>query len=363
MAYSREKNGRWYACWVDPSGKQKSKACGFGAAGKKVARIIIAEVEAKLRLGTYNDKKDRSWKELIDEYKEKKLSNNRQSSQELAVTALEHFERIANPRQAIQVNESMVDNYILTRRQERGKQPGSKVSPATINRELRTLRAVLRVAKRWKYIVDVPEIEFLKEELFEPEFITPDQFVLLYQQCHLATLPCDLANGVTPEQFWKGLLMLLYMTGWRIEQTMQLKWENLDLETGMVFSPASMNKGRRDISCQLHPVVLDALQPIKNTFHDDVFPWSKSRGSLYLQFKLMQSATGVKPARKEWFGFHDLRRGFATANAANLDLFELQRLMQHKSLETTKRYVAMAHRSDTVLKLNVPDINRKHESG
>ena len=43
-----------------------------------------------------------------------------------------------------------------------------------------------------------------------------------------------------------------------------------------------------------------------------------------------------------WYGFHDLRRGFATVNAASMNLFELQGLMQHKSLETTRGYVNMA---------------------
>lgn len=40
-----------------------------------------------------------------------------------------------------------------------------------------------------------------------------------------------------------------------------------------------------------------------------------------------------------WYGFHDLRQGFATVNAASMNLFELQSLMQHRSLTTTQGYV------------------------
>jgi integrase len=53
-------------------------------------------------------------------------------------------------------------------------------------------------------------------------------------------------------------------------------------------------------------------------------------------------APGVKPDRKERYGFHDLRRAFATMNADRLTLDVLQVLMQHKDYQTTQRYINMA---------------------
>jgi integrase len=68
-----------------------------------------------------------------------------------------------------------------------------------------------------------------------------------------------------------------------------------------------------------------------------------------------------KCGKEGWYGFHDIRRGFATANAENLDLFELQGLMQHKSLATTKLYVNMAEKLNrTTDKLAVPAVLRKN---
>ena len=64
------------------------------------------------------------------------------------------------------------------------------------------------------------------------------------------------------------------------------------------------------------------------------------------------------------YGFHDLRRGFATMNADSMDLFELQGLMQHKSLETTKLYVNMTkRRAKPVSNLYVPAIPCIAETG
>ena len=65
-----------------------------------------------------------------------------------------------------------------------------------------------------------------------------------------------------------------------------------------------------------------------------------------------------------WYGFLDLRRGFATANAASMNLFELQGLMQHKSLETTKGYVSMAGQlNKAVQMLFVPTLPRVGQTG
>lgn len=49
--------------------------------------------------------------------------------------------------------------------------------------------------------------------------------------------------------------------------------------------------------------------------------------------------TGGKDGRQ--FGFHDLRRSFATCNSENRELFQLKLLIQHRSLDTTQIDVAM----------------------
>ena len=62
-------------------------------------------------------------------------------------------------------------------------------------------------------------------------------------------------------------------------------------------------------------------------------------------------------SKEGWYGFQNLRRGFATENAAEMDLFELQQLMQHKSLETTKLYIGMAKKLNRAVEpLKVPAV-------
>jgi integrase len=61
------------------------------------------------------------------------------------------------------------------------------------------------------------------------------------------------------------------------------------------------------------------------------------------------------------YGFHDVRRAFATENAANLSAVELQALMRHGSFTTTQGYINMAKQlaGGTEAKLFVPDVLKK----
>lgn len=358
MAFIKEKNGRWYACWRDPKGRQRSKACGPGDKGKSLAERLAKRIEAELISGTYTIATEVTWKDFRAKYDDRCLDQLRGKSRDSALSALKNFERITRVKKMKQLDGETIPEYIQARRKERGKQPNSLVSPATVNRELRTIKAALRCAFDWGYITFMPKAKFLKVEQTDPEFISSKQFSKLYKHCSAASAVVGLPESVTAEEWWKGLLLFLFMTGWRIEQTSELSWEDVDLKNGQVFSPAENNKGCRDIRCALHPIVVEAITPLQQIGSETVFALGMAdKTPLYKEFRKIQAEAKVLPERKEWFGFHDLRRGFATANAENLDLFELQQLMQHKSLETTRKYVNMAKRASKVnAKLNVPDL-------
>ena len=61
------------------------------------------------------------------------------------------------------------------------------------------------------------------------------------------------------------------------------------------------------------------------------------------------------------YGFHDVRRAFATENASGVSAVELQALMRHKSFATTQKYINMAKQlqGGTEAKLFVPPVLRR----
>ncbi len=229
-----------------------------------------------------------------------------------------------------------------------------RVSPATVNKELRSLRAVVRKAVRWGYLAKAPEIEFLKEPGKLPVFVTPEHFTLIYQACDTARWPAD--EPFSAGEWWQGLCMAAYMTGWRVGSLLALRWEHVDLEIGTAVSLAADNKGKRDQKIPLHPVVIEHLKKLRS-FSPLVFPWPHTRRGLYGEFHAIQKAAGVQPiGPKPHYGFHDLRRAFATMNADKLTPDALQALMQHKDYKTTQRYINMARQLDSaVAELFVPN--------
>ena len=88
---------------------------------------------------------------------------------------------------------------------------------------------------------------------------------------------------------------------------------------------------------------------------------------LWTEFGRIQDAAGIHLECREThkhteschrYGFHDLRRAFATAET--LTASALQALMRHKSFTTTQKYVNMAKQLNrSVEKLAVPDILKR----
>ena len=153
--------------------------------------------------------------------------------------------------------------------------------------------------------------------------------------------------------------MTAFMTGWRISSLMALTWDNVDLEAGTALSAAADNKGDRDQFIPLHPIVIEHLKALKVAFTTQVFPWSLAREMLWKQFQRLQKAADVKPAKKTWYGFHDVRRGFATYNANRMTADALQALMGYKDYATTQRYINMARQlNPTVANLFVPALSK-----
>ncbi len=391
-------NCPWSVGYYDPEGKRKSKVVGSRSRAEKERR----KIEGQLTAGVYEDVTRASWGQFIAAYESRALVKLRPSTRETTQYALNHFDRIIRPKRVSAITTKTIDEYVAVRRTEsigpqrtdkatvrevqallkagelteeeicratgvgirtlrrikRGDQ-GKRTTPATINRELRTLRAVLRKAVNWGYLARCPDFQFLKEPGKVPSYVTPDDFVAIYQACDSARWP-DL-GPFPPADWWRGLVTMAYMTGWRISALLALRWEDVDLDAATAFSRAEDNKGNRDQLVPLHPLVVAHLRPLAS-FHALVFPWNHDRGAVLKEFHRLQRAAGVKPpfARRSRYGFHDLRRAFATENADTLSPDQLQLMMQHRAYSTTQRYINLARQASSVTdKLFVPKISRE----
>jgi integrase len=358
----------WSVGWYDAHGKRKEKKIGSKSLAEKFRRKVEGELAAGLcTVG----RKRTTWADFRGQYEETAMAGKAPATVAKYGSALDNFERLTHPIYMDTINTATIDLFKAKRAMERaqvpqrskdGKKPKPKesqtnprrVAPATVNRELRHLRAVLRKAWRWGIFNQPPDVAMLREPERDPYFIDDDAFKALYDACDALARPAG--RRYPAADWWRALLCFAYVTGWRIGEILDLRRADVDLETGIATVDAESTKGRRTARVELHPVIVEHLRAIVE-FQPFVFDWPHHERTLWEDFTALKTAAGVKfPG-----AFHRLRFGFANANVDHLDADLLQKLMRHQSPQTTRGYInaaARLKRSDVASRLHVPAVLR-----
>jgi integrase len=121
-------------------------------------------------------------------------------------------------------------------------------SHSTIDRLMRTVRAVLRKCVVWRYLEHAPPVPMYGEEESEPRWLTPEEFRAL-----VAELPAHL----------KLAARFAVLTLLRMRSQSRLTWDRVDLERKMIWIPASQMKGARTHSLTLSDAAVEVLREAK----------------------------------------------------------------------------------------------------
>ena len=161
-----------------------AKSIGTKAAAEKYQR----KIEGELAAGVYQTKSRVDWKVFRAEYEKKILPNLAPNTRQLAKTTLDHFERIVKPGKVASITTATIDDFVGKRQADSGKKPESKLSPATINRDLRCLKSVFRIAHDWGYIVRVPKFRKVRKRYgwatsFRPNTSRPSTMLATRRRC------------------------------------------------------------------------------------------------------------------------------------------------------------------------------------
>ncbi len=137
-------------------------------------------------------------------------------------------------------------------------------------------------------------------------------------------------------------IRLLLLTGCRKSEILTLKWEEVDLEAGVLNLPDSKT-GKRTI-----PLSPEAVKVLSGILRIDGNPWvfpgkaeGKPRRSLQAPWKIICERAGIQDMR-----IHDCRHSFASrALALGESLPAIGKLLGHSQVETTARYAHLAQDS------------------
>ncbi len=357
----------WSVGWYDASGKRKGKKIG----AKSMAEKFRKKIEAQLALGLCTGRERTKWADFRKQFFATALTGKASGTHEQYGIVFDNFERVAAPVYLESITTAVIDSFKAKRaaencrprfpkaqaagrlpKQKRRKplQEGKRTSPATVNKELRHIRAALVKAKKWKMLTELPEFEMLPVSQRDPYYIDDATFKALYDACDKMSRPEG--RHYTATDWWRALLCFAYMTGWRIGEILDLRRADVDLDEGVARVAAESTKGRREARIELNSIIIAHIRAIVD-FQPFVFDWPHHERTLWDDFAALKVAAGVDfPG-----AFHRFRFGFANANVDTLDADLLQRLMRHQSASTTKIYINAADRmkrAGTAEKLHVP---------
>jgi integrase len=262
------------------------------------------------------------------------------------LSRLLEFAPIASAR-IDQIDEGAIEEYVVARR--------ATVGPATVNRELATLRRMLRLAQEWKEIERVPRIRLLSGERVR-------DFVLSRKQEEIYLADC--------RQPLQDIAVLMLETGLRIGEAINLEWTDVVLEpiNGARFGFLRVREGKSKNARRVIPLTdrasamltsrrESAKSAARNRKEHEIeaqhanskFVFANRDGDPYVGTSLNHLHRDVcapkiqgrrRPIFPADFVLHSLRHTMLTRLAeSGVDAFTIMRIAGHSSIVVSQRYI------------------------
>ncbi len=142
-----------------------------------------------------------------------------------------------------------------------------------------------------------------------------------------------------------NMMKLALYTGMRRGSMFKLRWKDIDFERGFIFLRL---KGGKSQKIPLNEAARALLKNHIRTGSPYVFPgrYGKQRVTIAVPVQEIKKRAGLP---KDFRPLHGLRHVYASmlASSGKVDMYQLQRLLTHKSPVMTQRY---AHLRDEALK-------------
>jgi integrase len=222
------------------------------------------------------------------------------------------------------------------------KLQGSKPTPIRSNRTGEVLRKMFTLAISWGWRTDNPASGFRKRlENARERFLSQDEIARLAE-----------ALDAAEDQRAAGIIRMCLLTGSRVGEVRQARFEQFNLELGSWSKPATTTKQRK-----IHRIPISAEVAAIVRQRQLVVP----RGNPWL-FPGDVPGQPVKEIRRFWthmqkeanlpeVRIHDLRHTFASLLVSGGSSLEMiGKLLGHSQMQTTQRY---AHLMDSPLRAGV----------
>lgn len=295
---------------------------------KKEDRAREVERDRLWKEGRFGESADMPWKALVDKYMA--ISEGNGNCRATLARKRAHFEFIDKIMGIEMV--SGWDMQALEDLKLKSLRAGS--APSVVNKHLLYAKCSLALARRLKLKTissdDVHEVGQVKNKAPESPFF------LAEEQSKILAVASPVLRVAT---------LLAGLGGVRRGEALGLKWSEVSFsrrEMSIRDREDRRTKTRFSRTIPLHDVLLDELRKWRDVNPEEtmVLPWRKyddaeeNANEFSHAFKRLCRKAGLEGS------YNSLRHGFATSLAqADVSLAKIQKLMGHKSIKTTEKYI------------------------
>jgi integrase len=307
----------WYMRYI-LNGKDKWESVGkVGEVTKAVAQRREEEKKRKIRRGL-DEYEDVTLSDIDDEYikyvkETKQLRTSRKRKEQLRTLKAYFQDKILN-----RITPGDIDDYKSFRLKN--------VKPATVNRELATLRHIFNLAKRnKKFYGDNPVsiAGLLSEDNHRDRVLTPDEEGRLMSSSsdHLKPIVATALN-----------------TGMRRGEILSPTWNNVDFDNNLFIINASHSKSKKTKRIPINSYLKTMLLELKlknQAASENVFLGDDNKPikDIKTAFK-----NACRRAKIDGLRFHDLRHTAGTRMLeSNVNIVAISEILGHSSIDITKK--------------------------
>ena len=313
---------------------------------KQEAEDWSADVERQIKLGQFKfdqHKKQHTFAQLLERYERDGALQHIRSADDVM-----HHLSYWKGRLGDYALVHLTPDLIGKERQRLADTPtskGLKRSPATVNRYMSSLSAIVSYAQRLRWLDENPcfSLTKLKENAGRDRVLTEDEIARLLVSCRQSKSP-----------YLYCFVLMSLTTGARQGELLGLEWRHVDFENKLAYLKETKNGRPRSISLANAVVEeLSALYQVRNPLKPLVFASKTAFGRVDLK-KAWKEA--LKRAQIPDCRGHDMRHTFCTLaarqGASNL---ELATAMGHRTLSMLQRYTHLDVKVTQKFSKNISD--------
>lgn len=350
--WPRKRPFSWVVRWFGSDGDRYSKSFK----GRKEAEKFAESKQQEVRQGKGDAPQPVSLKAFYDEHKQLMAGNVAAKTLHMQLATLKLLAgSVGWERPILRITAKDIERF-------RSKRIGTGIAPATANREVKTLRRLFNLAIVRSYLPQGANpcsgVSLLKIGRKRPTYCPPRDFEAL--------------AGKAKDAMWRAMLVVMYTTGLRLREAMNLTWGDIDFAAGQVHVTRRKADGfvqawtPKDHEMRSIPVPQRAIDLLSRwqTLAPEGCPYvfmDQGRWDYYRQHVLSKTwragqdlsnnvlrrfqricrKVGVGP-----YTIHDMRRSCITNWAKELPIHVVQQLAGHSDIKTTQQFYLSVRSED-----------------